>query len=104
MPVNIQVGIHIIIILINMIIIIIINMMIMIIFIVILIMITTVQVYAGNSKGRSDTLVIAENISLREDTTKVMMIINHDSIIILIHNHDINDDLTISTAGNRVTS
>ena len=64
---------------------------IIILIILILIMITTVQVYAGNSKGRSDTLVIAENILLREDTTKVTMIIYghlcNNSIIILFHNH-----------------
>ena len=80
-----------IIILINIIMIIIITMIIVIIIIVIFITITTVQVYAGNSKGRSDTLVIAENILLREDTTKVTMIIYghlcNNSIIILFHNH-----------------
>ena len=29
------------------------------------------QVYAGNSKGHSDKLMIAESVWLREDTTKV---------------------------------
>ena len=86
---------------INIMIIIITMIMIIIVIIIMLIMITTVQVYAGNSKGRSDTLVIAESISLREDTTKVMMIIYDDLIIILIRNHD---DLTISLTGDRVTS
>ena len=60
-------------------------MIIVITIITIIMMMITVQVYSGNSKGHSDTLVIAESVSLREDTTKVYDHNYHNGKILIYH-------------------